>query len=147
MEEGAEVLVAAESSAKTYESKHDYPAQPDVDVGEVRAEDLDAIVIPGGVKCPDLLRRHEGVLDLVRRAFGKGKVVASICHAAWVPISAGIVEGRRMTCYFSVRDDVVNAGADYEDSSVVRDGNLISSRHPGDLPDFCSTIIEALSEK
>ena len=102
-------------------------------------------MIGGGVRCPDLLRRHEKVLNLVKAMNDRGKIVAAICHAAWVPISAGIVKGKRMTCYFSVKDDVKNAGAHYVDSPVVKDANLVTSRHPGDLPRFCSAIIDALS--
>ena len=144
-EEGAEVVVAGMSKTKTYGSKHGYPAKPDVRVEDIDPKDFDAVVIPGGVRCPDLLRRHEKVLNLVKAMNDRGKIVAAICHAAWVPISAGIVKGKRMTCYFSVKDDVKNAGAYYVDSPVVKDANLITSRHPGDLPRFCSAIIDALS--
>ncbi len=91
------------------------------------------------------MRRHPAMLRLVREAFEQGKVVAAICHAAWVPISAGIVRGKTMTCVSAVKDDVINAGARYVDQEVVVDGNLISSRTPPDLPAFCREIIKALA--
>jgi protease I len=102
------------------------------------------VIIPGGY-APDRLRRHEAVLSLVRDAYHQGSVVAAICHAAWVPISAGIVKGKRATCYYSIKDDLKNAGAQYVDAEVVRDGNLITSRQPADLPAFCREIIAALA--
>jgi protease I len=141
-EEGAEVIIAG-TGAKEYRGKHGYPARAEADVRNLAAADFDAVIIPGGY-APDRLRRHEAVLSLVRDAFHQGKIVASICHAAWVPISAGIVKGKRATCYYSIRDDLKNAGADYVDTEVVRDGNLITSRQPADLPAFCREIIAAL---
>ncbi len=93
------------------------------------------------------MRRYESVLKFVREAFEKGKVVASICHGPWVLISAGILKGRTATCFFAIKDDVMNAGANYVDREVVRDGNLITSRMPADLPAFCREIIQALSER
>jgi protease I len=86
------------------------------------------------------------MVTLVREAFEQGKVVAAICHAGWMLASADIVKGKKATCFFSIRDDLVHAGAEYVDAEVVRDGNLITSRMPADLPAFCRTIIEALSE-
>ncbi|MCS7247860.1 MAG: type 1 glutamine amidotransferase [Anaerolineales bacterium] len=111
----------------------------------LRAEDLDGIVLPGGFS-PDYLRRNPAVLDLVRACHARGKVIAAICHAPWVLISAGIAKGKRMTGVVALRDDLINAGAIFLDEPVVRDGNLITSRRPDDLPDFCKAIIEALSE-
>jgi protease I len=106
--------------------------------------DFDAIIIPGGY-APDRMRRHKPMLDLVRGIFQRGGVVAMICHAGWVPISAGIVEGKRLTSVSAIRDDLINAGAEWVNEEVVQDGNLISSRVPSDLPAFCRTIIAALS--
>jgi len=102
------------------------------------------VIIPGGVQAPDRLRRHKEILDFVRRMSEKDKLVAAICHGAWVLISAGITKGRRMTCFFSIKDDLVNAGAKYVDEPVVVDGRLITSRQPGDLPEFCKAIIRLL---
>jgi len=100
------------------------------------------VIIPGGY-APDLMRRHEATLTLVRDAFSQGKVVAAICHAGWVLASAGILKGRRVTAVSAIRDDLVNAGAAFEDAEVVVDGRLVTSRKPDDLPAFCREIIRA----
>lgn len=144
-EAGAETFVVGSGSADTYTSKHGYPVQVDVAADQVRAADLDAIVIPGGY-APDLMRRYPAMVNLVREAFEQGKVVAAICHAGWMLVSANVLRGKKATCFFAIKDDLVNAGAIYIDAEVVRDGNLITSRMPSDLPAFCRTIIEALTE-
>jgi protease I len=141
-EEGAEVILAG-TGRKDYKGKHGYPVHVEAEAADLVAEDFDAVIIPGGY-APDHLRRFEPVLAVVRDAFHNGSVVAAICHGAWVPISAGIVKGKRATCYESVKDDLVNAGAHYVDLEVVRDGNLITSRRPSDLPAFCKEIIATL---
>ncbi len=145
-EEGAEVKVIGTGSASQYTGKHGLPVQVDLPADQARADDFDAVIVPGGY-APDRMRRYESVLKFVREAFEKGKVVASICHGPWVLISAGILKGRTATCFFAIKDDVINAGASYVDREVVRDGNLITSRMPADLPAFCREIIQALSEK
>lgn len=142
-EEGAHVVIAGPGGA-SYTGKHGYPVTADVDVAQVAAHEFDAVVIPGGY-APDRLRRIAPVLTLVKDMFDQGKVVAAICHAAWVPISAGILKGRRLTCFFAIKDDVINAGAEYVDAEVVRDGQLISSRKPSDLGAFAREIIKALA--
>lgn len=142
-EEGAEVILAGHDK-RMYASKHGYPCEVDSTVSELMPKDFDAVVIPGGVAGPDRMRRHKEILDFVRAMGLDGRVVAAICHAAWVPISAGLVKGRTMTSFFSVRDDCVNAGAKWVDKDVVVDGNLITSRDPDDLPAFCRAIIQAL---
>jgi protease I len=91
------------------------------------------------------MRRQQTMVDFVREAFEQGKIVAAICHAGWMLASADVVRGKRVTCFASIKDDMVNAGGQYEDSEVVRDGNLITSRMPADLPAFCHTIGEALA--
>jgi protease I len=111
----------------------------------VAAREFDALVIPGGY-APDILRRHKKVLDLTREIFEAGKPVAFICHAGWVPISAGIVKGKRGTSVGAIKDDLVNAGMLWEDSPVVVDGNMITSRTPADLGPFCRAIIGALGD-
>jgi protease I len=141
-EEGATVVVAG-LGEKTYQGKRGYPVALDTSVDRIRASDFDALVIPGGY-APDILRRHEPVLRITREIFEAGKPVAFICHAGWVPISAGIVRGRRGTSVGAIRDDLVNAGMEWEDSPVVVDGNMITSRTPADLPHFCKAIISAL---
>jgi protease I len=142
-EGGAEVKVIGTGSAETYTSKRGYPVTVDAAADEVEAADFDAVIVPGGY-APDLMRRYEAVLKLVREAHQQGKVVAAICHAAWVLISAGILKGRQITCVSAIKDDVINAGATYLDQEVVQDGNIITSRVPTDLPAFCRTIIAAL---
>lgn len=144
-EAGAETFVVGSGSADTYTSKYGYPVQVDAVADQVRAADLDAVVIPGGY-APDLMRRYPAMVNLVREAFEQGKVVAAICHAGWMLVSADILRGKKATCFFAIKDDLVNAGAIYIDAEVVRDGNLITSRMPSDLPAFCRTIIEALTE-
>jgi protease I len=143
-EEGAATVVAGLGD-KTYQGKRGYPVTPDTSVDQVSARDFDALVIPGGY-APDILRRHQKVLDLTREIFQAGKPVAFICHAGWVPISAGIVKGRRGTSVGAIKDDLVNAGMIWEDSPVVVDGNMITSRTPADLGPFCRAIIGALGD-
>ena len=142
-EAGAETFVVGSGSADTYKSKLGYPVQVDMVAEQVSAADVDAVVIPGGYS-PDLMRRYPAMLDLVRGAFEQGKVVAAICHAGWVLASAGVLPGKRATCFYAIKDDLVNAGAAYIDEEVVVDGNLITSRTPADLPAFCRAIIAAL---
>lgn len=143
-EAGATVAIVGPKAGEVYKSKEGFPAKADVSMDDATASDFDAVIVPGGY-APDHMRRHQPMLRLVREAFQQGKVVASICHAGWVPISAGIVKGKTMTCVSAIKDDIINAGATYVDKEVVVDGNLISSRTPSDLPAFCREIINALS--
>jgi protease I len=145
MEEGAEVVVAGIGDAK-YKGKKGYPVTVDAQVSDLAARDFDAVVIPGGY-APDHMRRSEALLSLVREIHDDGKTVAAICHAPWVAISAGILKGKRMTCVPAIKDDVINAGADYVDESVVVDGNLVTSRRPDDLPVFLPAVIEAIANQ
>lgn len=144
-EAGAEVEVLG-TGEPSYTSKRGYPVNIDRDVSTADPGAYDAVIIPGGY-APDRMRAHAPLIDFVRAMDEHGKVVAFICHAGWVAVSAGILEGRRCTSVASIQDDMVNAGAEWVDEAVVRDGNLISSRVPPDLPDFCRTIIEALTEQ
>jgi protease I len=144
-EAGAETFVVGSGSASTYQSKLGYAVEVDMAADQVSAADIDAVVIPGGY-APDLMRRYPAMVNLVREAFVQGKIVAAICHAGWVLVSAGVLKGKQATCVFAIKDDVINAGATYVDTEVVRDGNLITSRVPSDLPAFCRAIIQALSE-
>ncbi len=147
-EAGAEVQIAGTGSASTYLAGHgrNMPVDVDTTVDKVKASDVDAVIIPGGF-APDRVRRYPAALNLVRDAHQQGKVVAAICHAGWVLASAGIIKGRKMTSTPAIKDDMVNAGAVWSDEEVVRDGNLITSRSPRDLPAFCRTIIGAMTEK
>jgi len=143
-EAGARVTVVGTGSADTYASKHGYPVKVDASAEAVDPRSLDAIVIPGGW-APDRLRRYPAVLQLVREANAQGKIIGAICHAGWVLCSAGIVRGRTVTSVPAIKDDMINAGANWVDREVVRDGNLVTSRVPADLPAFCRTLIEALA--
>src|SRR5689334_13581004 len=141
-EEGARTVVAG-TGEKTYQGKRGYPLTVDASVDEISSERFDGLVIPGGY-APDIMRRSQKLLQLTREIYQAGKPVAFICHAGWVPISAGIVKGKRGTSVGAIKDDLVNAGLIWEDSPVVVDGNLISSRTPADLPVFCKAIIQQL---
>jgi len=143
-EAGAEVVTVGKEAGKTYTSKLGYPVVADKAFSQVSAADFDGVVVPGGF-APDILRRYPEVLELVRATDRAGKVVAAICHAGWVLCSAGILKGRRATCFFAIKDDVANAGAHYVDEEVVVDGNLVTSRVPTDLPAFCREIIGVLA--
>ena len=142
-EEGFNVVVAARQSQ--VKGKFGMPVKADKNLSDCRAEDFDAVIIPGGY-APDKLRMYEEVLDLVKRMDESGKVVAAICHAGWVIASAGIIKGRKVTSYVAIKDDMTNAGAEWNDSEVVVDGNLITSRTPEDLPAFCREIIGKLRQ-
>jgi len=141
-EEGATTVVAG-IGEKTYQGKRGYPVTVDTQIDEVTPSGFDGLVIPGGF-APDQLRRFERVLEITREIYQSGKPLAFICHAGWVPISAKILKGKRATSVRAIKDDMENAGVIWEDSAVVVDGNLISSRTPADLPQFCRALIQAL---
>ncbi len=142
---GAQVTVVGSGSSKTYSGKRKKASvKADVTAAEVKA-DFDAIIIPGGY-APDKMRLHQPMIDLVKKASDSGGVVAAICHGPQLLISAGIVKGRRLTSWPSVAVDLKNAGALWVDEPVVRDGNLITSRKPEDIPEFNKAIIQALQE-
>jgi deglycase len=142
-EEEITVTVAGLDTHPVHGKKGHGPVPVDTTVGQVTAGGFDALVIPGGY-APDKLRRSEAVLSLVRSFDAAGKPVAFICHAGWVPISAGILKGRRATSVSAIRDDMVNAGADWVDEPAVVDGNLISARTPADLGPWMKALLAAL---
>lgn len=144
LDEGADVVTIG--IKKEHISRFGRTLKPDKTIDEVSPDEFDAVVIPGGFG-PDKLRVNEKVLNFVREMDRMGKLIAAICHGPQVLISAGIVKGRRMTSVKQVKVDLVNAGAEYIDEKVVVDGNLITSRHPYDLPAFTKAIIEYLSKK
>jgi len=144
-EEGAEVTVVGSGSSRTYTSKLGYPVEVEKEAKEIDVSRYDGVVIPGGY-APDHMRRYPEMVRIVREAHQKGKVVAAICHAGWMLASAGILKGKKVTAFFAVKDDLVNAGANFVDEEVVRDGNLITSRKPDDLPAFCREIVAALAK-
>jgi protease I len=143
-EAGARVTVVGPEGGKTYTSKYGYPVKADKSVQEVKAGQLDAVIIPGGY-APDRMRRHPAMVALVRDAARQNKVVAAICHAGWMLASAEVIQGKNVTGFFAIKDDLIHAGARYQDAEVVVDGNIITSRQPGDLPAFCRAIIAALA--
>lgn len=143
-EEGAATVVAGIGEKVYHGKRGSYPVTVDAQVDDLGAGSFDGLVIPGGY-APDILRRHAKVLLLTREIFEAGKPLGFICHAGWVPISAGIVRGRRGTSVGAIKDDLVNAGMLWEDAAVVVDGNLISSRTPADLGQFMRAFIAALA--
>jgi protease I len=142
-EAGTRVTVAAAKAGELYGSKLGVPVVSDVAVADVEPGDFDVLIIPGGF-APEALRLSEDVLDLVRKTNEQGKLIAAICHAPWVLVSAGIADGRTLTCVRGIRDDVRNGGAELLDQPVVRDGNVITSRPPNDLDAFGAEIVKAL---
>jgi protease I len=122
------------------------PVKVDKTLDEARADAYDAIVLPGGQINPDLLRVEPKAIDFIKSFWQQKKVVAAICHAPWLLIEAGLVNGRKVTSFKSIKTDVINAGGQWEDSSVVTDERLITSRNPGDLDAFCTKIAEEINE-
>ncbi len=143
-EEGYTTVVVG-PLAQEYRSKLGYPIRAEIPASEAASREFSGVVIPGGW-APDKLRQDAGVLRLVKELFQANKVVASICHGGWVLASAGIAGGKRLTAVKAIRDDLVHAGAEFVDEEVVRDGFLITSRTPDDLPAFCREIVRALRE-
>lgn len=141
IEAGAEVVVAGPEAGRTYAGKNGYPCLSDAAIDDVTADSFDGLVVPGGFM-PDKLRRDPKVLQLVRDFDTAKKPIAAVCHGGWIPISAGVYKGVRVTGSPGIKDDLVNAGAIWEDAAVVVDGHHVSSRKPDDLPDFCRAIIE-----
>lgn len=141
-EAGAAVTVIGPEEKK-FEGKHGLPAKADKSINAVKTNEFDALIIPGGYS-PDRMRRSQAMVDFTRSMVEEGKVTAAVCHAPWMLASAGVIEGKRVTSFFSLKDDLINAGAEWLDREVVVDGPLITSRNPDDLPAFCRAIIEHL---
>ena len=142
-EEGAEVVVIG-PTRNPYRGKKGLQASADQAISAVKTDEFHALIIPGGY-APDHMRRVPEMVRFVKEIHSEGKPVAAICHAGWMLASAGILEGRRATSFFAIRDDMVNAGAKWVDQEVVVDKNIITSRKPDDLPAFCKAIIDSLS--
>ncbi|MER3415106.1 MAG: protease [Gemmataceae bacterium] len=145
-EAGAQVTLVGPEAGREYPSKCGYPARAEAGIREVSAEDFDLVIIPGGF-APDFMRRTEAMIRFVSDMAEQGKIVAAICHGLWMLCSTQALKGKRATCFFAIKDDVINAGARYLDAEVVRDGNIISSRKPDDLPAFMQTILQAARER
>lgn len=145
-EAGAEVIVVGSGRRDTFTGKPATEIRADFSADEVSSSDFDGIIIPGGY-APDIMRRFPAMVQLVADVFREDKVVAAICHAGWMLASAGILEGRRVTSFFAIKDDLIHAGADWLDDAVVIDGKLVTSRTPDDLPVFMPAVIQCLANE
>jgi protease I len=144
-EEGARVIVIGLSTT-TVKGKHGLEMTPDVSIAEApTAAQLDGLVIPGGW-APDKLRRNQGILQLVRAIHAQGKIIGTICHGGWVPISAGIMQGRKATGSSGIKDDITNAGGIWVDEAAFREGNMVWGRVVEDIPAFCRELVAAFAE-
>ncbi|MEY4386445.1 MAG: hypothetical protein RLY20_1728 [Verrucomicrobiota bacterium] len=144
VEEAGYAMRVAGPEIKTYAGKHGYPAASDMLIKDARSEDFCGLLVPGGFM-PDKLRRDAKVLSLTREFFEQGKLVAFICHGGWIPISAKILKGKRVTGSLGIKDDLENAGGIWVNEPVVVDGNLISSRTPKDLAPFSKAMVDFLN--
>lgn len=144
-EEGIETVLVG-TGKKHYKSKEGYSAEEELPIQKAKISDFDGVVIPGGY-APDILRRYEEINDFVRNLHKENKLVAAICHGAWVLVSADVLKNKKATCFSAIKDDVINAGAEYLDREVVVDENLVTSRNPYDLPGFCREIIRFLKKE
>ena len=144
-EAGCKVTVVGPEAGHTYPSKLGYPAKSDKAAKDVSPDDFDLLVIPGGY-APDHMRRCEPMIRLTSTMAEQGKVVAAICHGPWLLCSTQALKGKKATCFVAIKDDVINAGGKYVDAEVVRDGNVITSRKPDDLPAFMQAIFQAVKE-
>ncbi len=143
-EAGYSVVIAGPKANERYVGKHGYPCTSDASIAEMRASEFVGVICPGGW-APDKLRRDPKVKQLVADFAAAGKMVAAICHGGWLPISAGIYRGIHVTGSLGIKDDLVNAGAIFEDSSLVVDGQFVSSRKPDDLPVFMKGVLQVLT--
>lgn len=143
LEAGVHVTVAGPDAERKYTGKHGYPCRSDASIALMDAADFHGIVLPGGFM-PDKLRRDPKLLGLVREFATAGKLVAAICHGGWIAISAGVYRGVKATGSPGIKDDLVNAGAHWQDAPVVVDRHFISSRKPDDLPEFMKAILAFL---
>ena len=142
-EAGVRVSVIGTGEKLNFLSKLGYPCAADLAIQDARADQFDAVVIPGGW-APDFLRRYPAVNQFVADLDRAGKVVASICHGGWVLCSAQMLKGRKVTSFFAIKDDMIHAGAEWSDAEVVVDRNLITARKPDDLPAFMKAMLELL---
>ena len=141
-EQGIDVDVCGPHQ-ETVTGKHGYSITPNVPISAAKPDSYDILVLPGG-KAPEKLRLHPAVIEMVQGMTSQDKIVASICHGGQILVSAGVLNGRKVTCYKSIKDDVIAAGADYSDEPVVVDGNFITSRCPDDLPAFCRELFNSM---
>lgn len=145
-EEGYKMDVLASKAKETYTGKHGVPFRSNLSPKEVEIDDYDAVIIPGG-KAPDRMRINKALVDIVKQAYEKGKIIAAICHGPQMLIEADILHGKKATCWKSVATDLKNAGATFINAPVVVDGNTVTSRFPADLPKFCQEMIKLLKKQ
>lgn len=146
IEEGFEVDFVAGQANKEYPSKLGYPCKSTISAKDAIVADYDCMIVPGGF-APDFMRRDAEVIKFANEMVEAERVIAAICHGGWLLCSTKAYRGKRATCFMAIKDDIVNAGAEYVDQECVVDGNLITSRKPDDLPAFCRTILEALGKR
>ncbi len=144
-EAGFDVKLVGPKAGESYASKHGLPARADVAAADVKADDFDVVIVPGGY-APDYMRRVPAMIRLVADAASLGKVVGAICHGPWMLCSARCIQGRNVTGSIAIRDDVENAGGVWQDGACVRDGNVVTSRAPDDLPAFMQGVLAALAQ-
>ncbi len=145
-EAGHSVVVIGSGTQDSYTGKHGCKNQVDSEIKNADPETFDAVVIPGGY-APDKMRLHPEFMNFVRKTYDAGKLVASLCHGPWILASAGIIRGKKLTSWPSLKDDLMNAGAMWQDQAVVIDGNIITSRKPDDLPAFMTEVVKALENQ
>jgi protease I len=145
-EEDYKVEVVAAKANETYIGKHGVPLKSDLAPEQVKLAEYDAVIIPGG-RAPDVMRINKALVQIVRDAYAKGKIIAAVCHGPQMLIEADILRGKKATCWKSVATDLKNAGATFVDTPVVVDGNLVTSRMPADLPQFCKEAIKLLKKQ
>lgn len=145
-EAGFQPVFAGPDKDKIYKSKNGYPLKSEISFELLTPEEYSGVIIPGGY-APDIIRRDKKALSFVKNIYNSGKLTAAICHGGWVLISAGILKGKKITGFFSIKDDLINSGAEYLDKSVVVDKNLVTSRTPDDLPDFCKAILNIMEKE
>lgn len=144
IEQGFECHFVAAEANKTYPSKEGYPCVSHFAADDVNPDEYDCMIVPGGF-APDFMRRSSEMIKFANRMVNSNKIVAAICHGGWLLCSTKAYKGKKATCFMAIKDDIINAGADYVDAECVVDGNLITSRKPDDLPAFCEAIIKALT--
>lgn len=145
-EEGYEVVIVASKAGEIYTGKHGIPVKSDISPRDVKVDEYDALIIPGG-RAPDRMRIDPGLVKIVKEACAKGKVIAAVCHGPQMLIEADVLRGRKATCWKSVATDLKNAGATFVDAPVVVDGNIVTSRMPADLPKFCKETIKLIEKR
>ena len=145
LEAGLEVHFVAAEAQKTYPSKEGYPCVSEIAAAQAKPEEYDCMLVPGGF-APDFMRRNAEVIKFANDMVDAGKVIAAICHGGWLLCSTKAYKDKTATCFKAIKDDIINAGADYVDAECMVDGNLITSRKPDDLPAFCTAILNALGQ-